>query len=375
MSRRGKGEGSICQRPDGTWVAAINIGTDATGKRQRKYVYGKTKRDVAEKLTRLATQKLDGTLIRDDQTTVEQFITRWLDDAAALKVRASTLASYRQVCRLHVTDKIGSVKLAKLGPAHVQNLLAEMTRAGKSPRLVQMAYTMIHLALVTAVRWGLVVRNVAEAVDRPSVSKHEISPLTQEQAAELLKVAKSDRLDTLYVLALATGMRQGELFGLQWDDIDLKARTIAVRRTLVELGGTITTNPPKTDKGRRLIELPQMAVASLWGHKARMLTEGLAGSEWVFCDTEGHPLRRQNVLRRSFVPILKAAGLKGVRFHDLRHTSATLLMSAGVHPKVVQERLGHSHIGITMDTYSHCLPSMQKEAAGKLDSMLRLGTG
>ena len=226
-------------------------------------------------------------------------------------------------------------------------------------------------ALVTAVRWGLVIRNVAEAVDRPTVPKHEITPLDVEQAKKFLEAAESDRLHSLYVLALTTGCRQGELFGLEWSDIDLKAGTLMVRRTLVELSGKITTNEPKTAKGRRLIELPGMAVESLWQHKAKLMVEGLASCPFVFPDSEGNHLRRQNVLRRSFQPILKRTGLKDVRFHDLRHSSATLLLSAGVHPKVVQERLGHSQIGVTMDTYSHVLPTMQREASGKLDGLLR----
>jgi len=370
-SRRGKGEGSISQRSDGLWVGRLGAGTDATGKRLRKVVYGKTKKEAADKLTKLASQKLNGTLSTDDKTTVEQFIDRWLDDSASMQVRATTLASYKQICRIHVTPKIGKTKLSKLSPANVQNLLAEMSRSGKSPRLIQMAYTMIHLALSKAVKWGLVARNVAEAVDRPSVEKHEITPMNGDEILKFLKAAKTDRLYAMYVLALATGMRQGELFGLQRDDVDLNAATITVRRTLVELAGKISTNPPKTDKGRRLIELPKMATDELWRHGERMLAEGLGDCVWVFPDTDGNPLRRQNVLRRSFSPILKRAGLTNVRFHDLRHSSATLLLKAGVHPKVVQERLGHSQIGITMDTYSHCLPSMQKEAAGKLDSMLQ----
>jgi integrase len=300
---------------------------------------------------------------------------RWLADSVTLTVRASSLASYRQIARIHITPKIGAVKLAKLGTAHIQNLIAEMTRANKSPRLVQMAYAVLHRALFVAVRWGLVIRNVAEAVDRPTVPKHEITPLNAEQAKSFLEAAEADRLYALYVLALMTGCRQGELFGLEWADIDLKAGTLMVRRTLVELGGKITTNEPKTAKGRRLIELPQMAVEALWQHKTLLLTEGLASCPLVFCDSVGSHLRRQNVLRRSFQPILKRAGLKDVRFHDLRHSSATLLLSAGVHPKIVQERLGHSQIGITMDIYSHVLPSMQREASGKLDGLLRKAIG
>lgn len=374
-NRRGKGEGSISRRPDGLWVARINIGTDATGKRKRQAVYGHTKKEVADKLTKLAAQKLDGTLIDNGRLTVGDYLDRWLADSVTLTTRASTLASYKQIARLHITPKIGSVKLSKLSAAHVQNLIAEMTRANKSARLVQMTYAVLHRALFVAVRWGLVIRNVTEAVDRPTVPEHEITPLTAEQAKLFLEAAETDRLYALYVLALTTGCRQGELLGLEWADLDLKAGTLMVRRTLVELGGNLTTNEPKTAKGKRLIELPEMAVEALWQHKARMLTEGLSACPLVFCDTEGNYLRRQNLRRRSFRPILIQSKLKGVRFHDLRHSSATLLLGAGVHPKIVQERLGHSQIGITMNIYSHVLPSMQREASGKLDGLLRKSIG
>ena len=258
--RRGKGEGSIFQRADGTWCSIIETGCTADGKRTRKTIYGKTKKEVTDKLTRFQNQKLDGTLIPDDHTTTEEFIDWWLENSAATRVRESTLHSYRQVCRVHIKPKIGAVKLQKLAPAHVQGLVASMLRDGKSARLTQMTYTILHRALVVAVKQGMVVRNVADAIDRPNAPKHEIKPMSGEQVAKLLEAAESDRLFALYVIALATGCRQGELFGLEWDDIDLKAGTLQVRRTLVELSGKLSTNEPKTAKGRRMIPLPAMAV-------------------------------------------------------------------------------------------------------------------
>lgn len=168
----------------------------------------------------------------------------------------------------------------------------------------------------------------------------------------------------------AAGLRQGELFGLEWADVDLEGKALSVRRTLVELAGKFTTGEPKSAKGRRLVQLPEFAVAALWRHKARMLAEGLAGDQRVFSDEDGQPLRRDRIRSHSLHPLLKRAGLPMIRFHDLRHTAATLLLSEGVHPKIVQERLGHSTIGLTLDTYSHVLPNMQHEAAGKLDRLL-----
>jgi integrase len=211
-------------------------------------------------------------------------------------------------------------------------------------------------------------------VERPATGKADIQPLSAEQVAALLAAAAGDRLEALYSVAVGTGLRLGELFGLQWSDVDLKAGAVTVRHTLQELNGKLTLKEPKTDKSRRRVELPDSAVAALTDHRKRMFIEGHAAVPWVFCNQHGGPLRRSHFHREDFKPLLAKAELPDIRFHDLRHTSATLLLSAGVHPKVVQERLGHSQISITMDVYSHVLPTMQREAAGRLDSILSAAT-
>lgn len=197
------------------------------------------------------------------------------------------------------------------------------------------------------------------------------STLTADQVETLLSTTKDNRLHALYAVAIGTGTRQGEIFGLHWSDIDLAAATIMVRRTLCEVKGRLFTSEPKTAKGRRRIDLPAIVVAALFEHRKQMLAEGLAAAKWGFCNIAGGPLRRSHFHRQHYKPLLKKAKLPYVRFHDLRHTSATLLLAAGVHPKVVQERLGHSQISVTLDTYSHILPSMQVEAAARLDQVLR----
>ena len=187
--------------------------------------------------------------------------------------------------------------------------------------------------------------------------------LSIEQVGELLRAVEQDRLHALYVLAIDTGMRQGEIFGLHWADVDLKAGAVAVSRTLIEVRGEIEPGEPKSAKGKRRIDLSRATVDALHEHRKRMFAEGRSASPWVFCDSEGGALRKSNFLRRSFHPLLKRAGLPHCRFHDLRHCSAVLMLSQGVHPKVAQERLGHSQISVTMDTYSHVLPSMQRDVA------------
>jgi integrase len=369
--RRGNGEGSIFQRADSNrWEATITVGYNTQGKRLRRTVYGWTKKEVQDKLTGLQSRKLDGTLGEPSKLTVAKFLERWLEDSARPTIRATTHANYKGVIEKHITPRIGGIGLIKLVPAHVQSLYAEMERNGASAYTRLLAHAVLRRALKQAVKWGIVVRNVCDAVEPPRIARVDIHPLTTEQVGTLFEAAANDRLEALYVLAVGAGMRLGELFGLQWTDVDLKAGAVTVQHTLSELNGTLTLAEPKTAKSRRRIELPDIAVAALLSHRRRMLADGHASSPWVFCNQHGTPLRRSHFHRQEFKPLLKKAELPDIRFHDLRHTSATLLLSQGVHPKVVQERLGHSQISVTMDTYSHVMPGMGREAAGKLNAVM-----
>jgi integrase len=206
-------------------------------------------------------------------------------------------------------------------------------------------------------------------VTPPRAPRPEIRPFTSDQVRKLLETAGGDRFHALYVLAVTTRMRQGELLGLQWEDVDLQRSALQVRHQLHELDGRLWLGEPKTAKARRSIDLPAIAVDALRTHRERMLAEGYPHG-WVFCDTAGGPIRKSNLIRRSFHPLLRRAGLSPTRFHDLRHTHATMLLGQGVHPKIVQERLGHAQIGLTLDTYSHVLPGMGREAAMKIDTLL-----
>jgi integrase len=370
--RRGNGEGSIFQRDDGRWAATLAVGYDDSGKRLRKTVYGNTKKEVQDELAKLQHRKSTGVLTNASKVTVGQYLDRWLDDVARLTVKASTHRRYAELVRLHVKPRIGGVRLHRLTAGDVQGVYSAMEQAGLAPRTRQFVHAVIRKALSNAVRWGLLVRNVCEQVSAPRAPKPTMRVLTMEQAAAFLAAAGKDRLSAMYVLALTVGMRQGEMLGLQWADVDLKAGRLSVTHTMTDTG---ELTEPKTAKSRRLVELPAMAVEALWSHKRAMLAEGNAASPFVFCDTQGGYLRRQNVLRRSFRPILKAAELPTIRFHDLRHTAATLMLAEGIHAKVVQEVLGHSTIAITLDTYSHVLPSMQRDAADRVNRLLTAAIG
>jgi integrase len=333
-------------------------------------VYGPDKGAVLDRLARLRTQALDGSLadVETGRLTVGAFLHRWLD-ATRPAVAPSTLDVYETQVRLHLIPHLGGVKLVALGPAHVQALLGTLEREGANPAGRQRAYRVLRQAMTQAVRWGLVMRNPTDAVKRPRAPRNEFRTLTAEEARTFLAAAREDRFHALYVLAITTGLRQGELLGLRWEDVDLTDGAVHVRRTLLELHGKLWDGEPKTPGARRPVDLLAIATDALHAHHARMLAEGHPHGR-IFCDTDGGPVRKSNLVRRSFRPLLRRAQLPRIRFHDLRHTHATLLLQAGVHPKVVQERLGHSDIGLTLNTYTHVVPSMGRAAAVQLNALL-----
>lgn len=367
--RRGNGEGSIFQRAtDGRWCGTINIGYNEAGKRRRKTVYGETKKAVQDEMTRLQSRKLDCTLADTGRLTVAAFLAKWLENAAKPTIRETTFVNYKRAVD-SISGTIGGLPLAKLTPAHVQGLYSQLKDDGASAYKQRLIHAVLHRALKQALRWGMVSRNPVDAVEPPRVPHSEIHTLTDEQARLLLTTAKGDRLEALYVLALTTGMRFGELAGLQWADVDLAAGCLSIRHALQEVGGKMKLAEPKTAKSRRKIELSPLAVKALWEHRKNMLAKGWA-TDTVFRNSDGGFIRRSHFHAYCYKPLLEKAGLPDMRFHDLRHTAATLMLSGGEHPKVVQEMLGHSNISMTMDTYSHVLPTMQRAAVDRLGKLL-----
>ena len=330
---------------------------------KRYYVSAKRK-SVVEKLLRQAMADADRGLVFDTGTlTLADYLKRWLEDVHDT-VRPRTFERYEQIARKHIIPTLGANKLKGITANHVRGLYKEKLQS-LSPRSVQYIHVTLHKALKQAVNDGLIPRNATEAVKPPQVRREEIRPLTSDQVKALLGAAREDQLRCLYTVAVTCGLRQGELLGLKWDDADLDAGTLQVRRSLSN--GTFTA--PKTAKSRRSITLPQTAVKALKNHRERQLEEEAAATRLVFASETGEPLDRYHVSRK-FKALLKRANLPQVRFHDLRHTCATLLLSKNVNPKIVSEMLGHSTIAITLDTYSHVLPNMGNAAAGAIDDAL-----
>jgi integrase len=390
--RRGRNEGSIFERADGVWTGSISVGYDDKGKRRRRVVYGHTKNEVQEKLRALQNDAASGVTANAGMMTVAEYLARWLANTAKSKVQPKTHLRYEQLVRLRINPNIGGVRLTRLVPLHVEQLFACLEREGVSARGRQMAGTMLHTALRDAVRLKLIPFNAASEIAKPRPTKKEMMVYDVGQVARFLDAAKADRLSAMYVLAIDAGMRQGELFALVWPDINFETGAVLVQRSLEEINGHCRTKETKSAKGRRRIELSQFTIDALNDHRKAMLAEGHYRHDGsVFCDSAGGWLRKGNVLRRSFWPIIAGVNekeakdaakgerspvfLPEIRFHDLRHTSATLLLLANVNVKVVSERLGHASVQLTLDTYSHVLPTIQKAAALKMNGILGRQTG
>ncbi len=377
MGKRGNGEGSITRLKDGRYQARYTVHT-ATGAKRRA-VYGKTRKEAAEKLATALADQSRGIVVDDKKLTVGEYLDSWLSDAVRGTVRESTFSRDKYLVTNHIQPTLGRVKLKSLNALHVQCLYRDRLDSGLSGSTVQKVHHVLHKALSQAVRWDLIARNPADAVKAPTATPKEMHPLSAEQTRHLLETAGGDRLEALYVVAIHTGMRRGELLGLKWEDMDLDSpnATVRVRRTITRKGkgGSYTFGEPKA-KSRRTIRLTHRAVEVLSSHRARQAQEKLkAGSLYqdqglVFAGERGGLINPSNLRNRSFKPLLERAGLPQITFHDLRHTCASLLFQRNVHPKFVQELLGHASVAITLDTYSHMLPGMGGEAADAMADAL-----
>lgn len=305
------------------------------------------------------------------QVNLQQHTERWLSDVVRHTSRPRTLEFYSEVMRRYVLPQVGTVQLRSLQPVHVQTMQAGLLDRGLSPRTVRHVHTVLRTCLEQAVRWNLAPRNVADAVDPPRVKREEVRALTAEQVRTLL-AASNGRLGVMLNVAINTGMRQSELLGLRWRDVELDRGELRVRH---QYGRDGLLAEPKSARSRRTIELPTATVAALREHRTSQLEERLiVGPQWedgdfVFCTSKGKPLGHRNVLR-DFSACLQVAGLEAVPFHALRHTHATLLLASGVPVGDVSARLGHSSAAMTLDVYGHVLPDAGRGIAARLDALL-----
>lgn len=375
MARRGANEGSVRYREDkGLYEARYR-----TDDGRRHSLYAKTDREVRAELRKALERSEAGIRPVSHVLTVDGWLDEWLQSSVRGRLRPSTAENYATVLKLYVRPRIGRVPLAKLSPEQVQRMLADVAGAkGKraevlSPTTVRYAYAVLRIALGRALKSGKVLRNVCTLVDPPPKARHELAPLTAEQARAFLASLEGDRLEALMTTAIAVGMRQGELLGLRWQDVDLKAGTLTVLHTMARR--THELAEPKTERARRTLTLPRAVTAVLRAHKARQAEEQLhAGARWddrdlVFATPAGKALDARNVLR-AYQLRLERAGLPKQRFHDLRHACATLLLEQGEELGVVSKILGHANLSTTADVYAHLTPAMGERVAARMDGIL-----
>lgn len=371
--------GHIRQRGPGTYQLIYYVGRDANGKDKYKSETVKGERkDAEDRLLEIEHKLNTGEFVPPGKETVEQFMATWLEEIKPT-IRPKTHTWYKGMVDNHITPAMGKAKLSKITPLQIQavyrNLLDEL-----SPSTVKGVHRTLRAAFGQAVKWGLIAKNPVDQVDPPKVEKKEYRTLTAEEIDKLLLASVPTGRYSLYLAAVTTGMRQGELLGLRWRDIDIDKGIIIVRQQLARSWGEPEFGPVKTDSGRRVVAMPESLITALKDHRQMQQREReLYGAEYkdydlVWAVLGGGPISSRN-LNRQFKTLLKKANLPDIRFHDLRHTHATLLLEAGIHPKVVQERLGHSAISVTMDIYSHVKPNIQKEAAAAIDKALTRGRG
>ena len=370
QKQRGHGEGSIYRRKDGRWAASITLEG-----RKRKTLYGKTRKEVYEKLQEALRDQKQGTLVRGTKQTLKQYLEYWLEDVHKPTIKITSYVKYRKLLNKHILPALGHILVQSLSPQQVQDFYTGKVKEGLSASVVAAIHGLLHNALDNAVRWNLVSRNVCDVVSLPRSAKREVQTLTKEQAQHLLEVARGHQLEGLLMVALTTGMRHGELAALRWNDINFDNSSLHIHRNVSYLAKYgFVESEPKTVRSRRKIILPHFVVDALKRHRENQdETRMKAGDTWydldlVFCNSYGRFLN-PDALLRSFHKLLAEAELPQMRLHDLRHSAATILLTMGAHPKVVQEILGHSQISMTMDTYSHVLPSMQRETMEKLNDL------
>jgi integrase len=376
--------GHIIKRYSNSYTIVLNLGKDpATGKHKQQWVSVKgTRKDAEKRLAELLHQIDTGTFMKPGKTTVADYLERWLKDFAQPNLAPRTAEGYEHIIRRHVIPGLGRIPLTQVKPEHLQKYYSEKLlkgwcdgKGGLSQNTVRHHHVTLHDALQNAVKRGLLARNPADAVSPPHPQKPEMRTWDEEDIKRFLNTARETEYYPLFYTAFFTGLRRSELLALRWQEVDLLYCQLSVIRSLHHLrNGTTVFRQPKTAKGRRTVALPPSAVLVLKEHRQKqeleraMIGKPLTDEDLVFAHLDGGPLL-PDTITHAWIKIVRRTGLKNIRLHDARHSHASLMLKQGIHPKIVQERLGHSSIQVTLDTYSHVAPGLQEAAANRFDDM------
>jgi integrase len=388
MPKRGKKEGSIFQRKDGRWVGSLNLGWE-DGKRKRRHFYAATAAEVRDELLKARSDQSRGLPVAAERQTVANFLEGWLEHTLKARAKPRSIESFTAIVNKHIVPALGRIRLDKLTPQQVQALLEKkrqpyktkdktgkvVEKHGLGPQSIANIRTVLRSALGQALKWGMVARNVATLIDAPRIPRPQTHAIDADGARKLLQTARGERFEAILVLALTLGLRRGEILGLRWLDVDFEEGALRVSQAVQRIGGKLQVTDVKTERSRRVVAIPESVVRALKTRRAQQAQERLlAGSEWkdsalAFTNPTGGPLE-PITLHRDYKRMLTAAGLPTkVRFHDLRHTAASLLLAEGVHLRVIMELLGHSSISLTANTYAHVMPAAMRDVADKMENI------
>ncbi len=367
--RRGNQEGSIHQRKDGKWRAQITL------EGRRLSFAAKTRKECQAWIKNTQNQIDRGLIYSDTKITLKEFLAEWLTSKKP-SLQISTFVHYEQLSRTHIIPYIGHKKLLELRPENIQGLYNRLLDNEVGIPTIEKTHAVLHSAFSHALKMGIIPRNPVSATIPPKKTKKEMQVLDDSQVSQMLVTAKEHRWEALYHLAITTGMRQMEILGLKWTDLDWTRKTIRVERQLVRPNeDKVKFSQPKTKHGRRKIALGSLTIKILRIHNEKQHTEiQKAGEDWqendlIFTTSNGTPIHPRNLLR-NFKTLLWDSGLPEIRFHDLRHTAASLMLNHGIPVIIVSRRLGHARPSITLDIYGHLMPSMQSEAAELMDELV-----
>jgi integrase len=377
--------GHIEKRGKDSYSIAVSLGRDPVSSKY-KYLWVSvkgTKREAEKRLSELLSQIDKGNFVRPSKTTLAEYLETWLREYVWAELAPRTAEGYELIVRRHLIPALGRITLTGLRPEHIQRYQSEKLSSGRadgngglSPRTVRHHHMALHAALGRAVKMGLLSRNVADAVSTPRYQRHQWQSLSELGVTSVLEAAKKTQYYVLFYQALFTGMRRSELLALRWCDVDLLLGRVHVTRSLHQLRtGETVIRSPKSERSRRVVSLPPSATLLFQEEREKQRREqaalglDLKDDDLVFRDLAGKPLRPDTVTH-AWVKLVRRIGLKGIRLHDARHTHASLMLKQGVHPKIVQERLGHASIQLTLDTYSHVVPGLQEAAAAGFDKII-----
>ncbi|MET8574445.1 site-specific integrase [Streptomyces sp. NPDC005012] len=371
--RNPNGAGTITKRKDGRYHAAVYV-LQPDGTRARKFAYGKTWAECDSKRRELLAKVDQGVPVPTRSAKLAEWLAFWLDSVVKPRRKLSTYDKYEAHVRLYLSPMLGTKRLESLSAPDVRRFLLQLEKKTTAATAKE-SHRVLRTALSAACREELITRNVATLVEPPRPTPRELSPWSLDETLDFLAAARRDPLYAAFVLAIAMGLRRGEIVGLRWRDIDLENRVLLVRQQVQRRRGVLYNDETKGRRSRAL-PLPAICIAPLRWHRMRQQSAyAAAGIDWVpegyvFATRTGRPIEPRNV-HRSFVRVSESAGLRPVRLHDARHGCATLLTAAGVAPRVVMEILGHSQISMTMDVYTHVVQDTQREAISHMDRLLK----